>query len=167
MDQNGRGKCDQITGSPTPMNQVTGTAFWPHQALEPCFSWNNVHTSTGHALTYNESHSVTYKEGRDYYNLGAGFPANTTPSQVSSTYTAARNGVAYTGTFVYPHPLVTAQPAQPAQPTPSATACSLLQQRLDRLERRDQRLKRRHIPHQRLKRRLQRVRLQLQLQHCL
>src|SRR4029453_3738871 len=33
------------------------------------------------------------------------FPANSTPSAVSSTYTAALNGVDYVGTFVYPHPL--------------------------------------------------------------
>jgi len=64
----------------------------------------------------NSSQSTT-KPSLDYYNLGAGFPANTTPSAVSSTYTAALNGVDYVGTFIYPHPLVTAAPA----PTPSAT----------------------------------------------
>jgi hypothetical protein len=165
MDQCGRGKSDRVTGLSQPINTVTGTAFWPHQALEPCMSWNNVHTPTGDALGYNDN-GVTYQEGRDYHNLGAGFfPADFTPAVVSSIYTAARNGVAYTGTFVYPHPLVTAQPAQPT-PTLSA-ACSLLQQRLDRLERRHQRLKRLHIPHRKLKRRLQRVQLQLQLQNCL
>ena len=48
---------------------------------------------------------------------------------------------------------------------PATAACSLLQKRLDRLERRHQRLKRLHIPHRKLKKRLHRV--QLQLQHCL
>ena len=64
----------------------------------------------------NSSQSTT-KPSLDYYNLGAGFPANTTPSAVSSTYTAELNGVDYVGTFIYPHPLVTAAPA----PTPSGT----------------------------------------------
>jgi hypothetical protein len=45
------------------------------------------------------------KANIDFFNLGAGFPADATPAQVSATYSAALNGVAYTGTFVYPHPL--------------------------------------------------------------
>ena len=45
--------------------------------------------------------------GIDYFNLGGGFPADSTPRQVSSTYKAALNGVDYVGPFVYPHPLVT------------------------------------------------------------
>jgi hypothetical protein len=52
-------------------------------------------------------------------------------------------------------------------PTPSATpntACTLLQQRLDRLQRRKRRLQRLHRSNPRLKRRIHR--LQLQLQNC-
>ena len=41
MDQNGRGKGDRIIGR---RNSRTGRASWPRQALEPCFSWNNVYT---------------------------------------------------------------------------------------------------------------------------
>ena len=104
MDQNGRGKGDQVVGTPNPINLRTGTPWWTHQALEPCFSWNNVHTSTGHIYGFG-SGSPTLIANRDYYNLGGGFPANSTPSAVSSTYTAALNGVDYVGTFVYPHPL--------------------------------------------------------------
>jgi hypothetical protein len=108
MDQNGRGKGDQVTGETNPINSIIGTPFWTHEALEPCMSWNNVHAPTGHALIYGTS-AITLQQNRDYYNLGIGFPADSTPSRVSSIYTAAVNGVAYTGTFVYPHPL-TAQP---------------------------------------------------------
>jgi hypothetical protein len=59
----------------------------------------------------------TTKLNVDFFNLGAGFPADSTPSQVSSRYKAALNGVDYVGTFVYPHPLVTAT----STPTPSTT----------------------------------------------
>jgi ribosome modulation factor len=156
LDQNGSGKGDLISATPA----------WPNQALEPCFSWNNVHLSTGHAYGFG-SQSPIQIANRDYYKLGTGFPPDSTPAQVSATYTAARNGVAYVGTFVYPHPLVTAQPGtgQPPPP-PSETACSLLQQRLDRLERRNRRLERLGRPHRKLKKRIRRLQRQLQFQHC-
>jgi hypothetical protein len=121
MDQNGRGKTDLITGSGPFINTTTGTASWAHSALEPCYSWNNVYAPNGHALGFNSPNGQpTTKLNVDYYNLGAGFPANTTPLAVSSTYTAALNGVAYTGTFTYPHPLVSGNPTP--SPTPTATA---------------------------------------------
>jgi hypothetical protein len=105
MDQNGRGKGDRIIGNP-PVNLTTRRASWPHQALEPCFSWNNVYTPTGTALGFGAPiRQPTTKANIDFFNLGAGFPANSTPAFVSSTYTAALNGVAYTGPYIYPHPL--------------------------------------------------------------
>ena len=107
MDQPGRGKGNQVTGEINPINSITGTPFWTHEALEPCMSWNNVHAPTGYALGYN-TNAITLQENRDYYNLGIGFPADSTPARVSTIYTAALNGVPYTGTFVYPHPLVSA-----------------------------------------------------------
>jgi hypothetical protein len=55
-------------------------------------------------------------------------------------------------------------PTPTPTPTPSATACSLLQERLDRLQRRKRRLQRLHRSNPRLKRRIHRLRLQLQ--HC-
>jgi hypothetical protein len=164
MDQNGSGKGDQITGLSQPINTRTRAASYNHQAVEPCYSWNNMHTD-GTALGYdNNDAQPTTKEGRDYFNLGGGFPANTTPAAVYLKYTAALNGVNYVGTFVYPHPLVTAQPLIAAQPT--STQCSLLQRRLDRLQRRQQRLERRHRSNPRLSKRIRRLRLQLQRQHC-
>jgi hypothetical protein len=164
MDQNGSGKGDQITGLSQPINTRTGTASYNHQAVEPCYSWNNMHTD-GTALGYdNNDAQPTTKEGRDYFNLGGRFPANTTPAAVYLKYTAALNGVNYVGTFVYPHPLVTTQPLIAAQPT--STQCSLLQRRLDRLERRQQRLERRHRSNPRLGKRIRRLKLRLQRQHC-
>src|SRR5204863_8527300 len=124
MDQPGRGKGNQVTGELNPINSITGTHFWTHEALEPCMSWNNVHALTGHALGYG-TNAVTLQPSRDYYNLGIGFPADSTPARVSTIYTAAVNGVPYTGTFVYPHPLVgsptpTPTPTVPPSPTPTA-----------------------------------------------
>ena len=126
MDQNGRGKTDQIVGVP-PINTTTGRASWPHSALEPCYSWNNVYTRTNTALGFDApAQQPTTKLNIDYVNLGGGFPADTTPAVVSSRYTAALNGVAYTGTFTYPHPLVSGQPTPTpipsATPTPEPTA---------------------------------------------
>ena len=105
LDQNGRGKGDHVVGSPSSINSTTGTPWWTHDALEPCFSWNNVYTPNGHALGY-ESQYPTVVSNRDYYNLGVGFAMDTTPPAVASTYTARLNGVDYVGPFVYPHPLV-------------------------------------------------------------
>ena len=105
LDQPGRGKGDQVAGSPDPINTVTGTPFWTHEILEPSMSWNNVHSPTGHVYGFGNANAPTCLPNRDFFNLGAGFPANTTPSAVSSTYTAALNGINYVGPFIYPHPL--------------------------------------------------------------
>ena len=118
MDENGRGKGDRIIGR---RNSRTGRASWPRQALEPCFSWNNVYTPTGAVYGFRTRlGQPTTKANIDFFNLGAGFPADATPAQVSATYSAALNGVAYTGTFVYPHPLVGGGPPAPT-PAPTAT----------------------------------------------
>jgi len=121
MDQNGRGKGDLVVSNPNPINTVTGTPFWTHEALEPCYSWNNKHTPSNHSYGYHAPPQLpTTKLGIDFFNLGAGFPPDTTPSAVSSTYTAALNGVDYVGPFAYPHPLVSGAPT----PTPRATPSS-------------------------------------------
>jgi hypothetical protein len=121
MDQNGRGKGDQVAGQRKPINRTAAKPFWTHEALEPCYSWNNTHSASNRAYGFHTNPAQpTTKLGLDYFNLGGGFPANTTPAQVSSTYTAALNGVDYTGTFIYPHPLVSGGGGSPT-PTPSAT----------------------------------------------
>jgi len=109
MDQNGSGKGDQLTGTPNPINTVTGVASYNHQVVEPCYSWNNIHTPNGDVLGFNSGYP-TAKLGVQYFNLGAGFPPDSTPADVSLRYTAALNGVDYVGPFVYPHPLVTGVP---------------------------------------------------------
>jgi hypothetical protein len=120
LDQNGRGKGDQITSARKPINATTGTPFWPHQTLEPCYSWNNIYTPNGHVLGYGVRRGQpTTKLNIDYFNLGGGFPADSTPAAVSSRYTAALNGVDYAGTFVYPHPLVSGTQLTPS-PTPTS-----------------------------------------------
>jgi hypothetical protein len=86
--------------------------------LEPCYSWNNVYAPTRQVLGLTaDAEQPTTKEGIDYFNLGNGFPANITPSAVFSRYTAALNGVAYSGPFTYPHPLVSGVPTAARSPT--------------------------------------------------
>jgi hypothetical protein len=105
LDQPGRGKGDLCKGVPPshPINLVTDTPFWTHEIVEPSFSWNNVYTLTNTVWGFG-SGFPTCKEGRDFYNLGSGFPPNSTPSTVSAILTSAVNGVPYKGTFTYPHP---------------------------------------------------------------
>jgi len=76
LDQPGRGQGDLLTGMPpTPV-------AWPHQALDPCYSWNN--TLNGSNLDFASS-DLQLRENVDYYNK--------TPKPGYTPYT-------------YPHPLV-------------------------------------------------------------
>jgi hypothetical protein len=86
LDQPGRGAGDSVTGS-TPINSTTGTVAWPHQALEPQYSWNNIHSPGGEHINFSPSSTstATLLQGRDYYNDTA-----------MSGYTP----------YTYPHPLV-------------------------------------------------------------
>jgi hypothetical protein len=104
LDQPGRGKGDLCGGTVTaPINLLTGTPFWTHEIVEPSFSWNNVYLPTNAAWGF-RSEFLQCVAGRDFYNLGMGFPSNSTPPQVSATLNAAVNGVQYNGTYTYPHP---------------------------------------------------------------
>lgn len=94
LDQPGRGKGDLVTGE-KPVNCKTGRATWPHQALEPVYSWNNTNNSSNINIgSYGEP---TLKEGRDYYN--------NTPMPGYTPY-------------VYPHPLTRGLPLS-EQTTPN------------------------------------------------
>jgi len=109
VDQAGRGKGNLITGGTTWTNSVTGGPDWPHQALEPIFFWNNIYTPKNQVQGA-FSKQLSVQPGRDFYNLtgansNGSFAANSTPSQVSTKYSAALNGVQYTGPYIYPHPL--------------------------------------------------------------
>jgi len=114
----GKGDLTALDRTGHPLNATCNCRAWTHEALEPCYSWNNVHTPSGHSLGFGSGGLPTEIAGRDYYNLGTGFGTDTTPSRVSSTYTAALNGVDYISPFIYPHPLVS------GAPTPTATARS-------------------------------------------
>jgi hypothetical protein len=121
LDQAGTGKGDLIN-SPNgiPINTVTGTACWPHAVVEPCFSWDNRHLPDN--VVYGFGTGIPFiVAGRDYFNLGNGFPSNTTPPAVSAALSPAINGTQYSGPFTYPHPLVSGVPPTPT-PTPTPTA---------------------------------------------
>jgi len=90
LDQPGRGKGDLLTGY-TPVNSVTGTVSWPHQALEPIYYWNNKLNGSNFPLT---AADPTVREGIEFYN---------TPMP------------GYTP-FTYPHPLVSGASTAPAPP---------------------------------------------------
>ena len=81
LDQPGRGRGDLITGDTPP-------PVWPHQQIEPCYSWNNIHSPGGEHINFTPagSSSQTLLQGRDYYN--------DTPMPGYTPY-------------IYPHPLVT------------------------------------------------------------
>jgi hypothetical protein len=67
--QPGRGQSDAMVGAP-PVNRATGKVAWPHQALEPSYSWNDIYTPTGDSVNFKtggRNHKLR-QEGRDYYN---------------------------------------------------------------------------------------------------
>jgi hypothetical protein len=96
LDQLGRGAGDLITGD-TPINQTTGNAAWPHQALEPCYCWNDVYTPTNTTITLQPTSNSTgvLTQGRDYIN-GTPMPGYTP--------------------YTYPHPLVSGGGHGPESP---------------------------------------------------
>ena len=114
LDQNGYGKGD--------LTSATSPPAWPHEALEPCFSWNNLHSPDNTANGFGGNDVATDHAFVTYYNLNGGFPPDSIPSQVSTIYTAALNGVDYTGEYAYPHPLQSVQPTPIPTSTPTATA---------------------------------------------
>ena len=68
IDQEGRGQGDLVTGSPG-INQATGKRSWPHQVLDPVYSWNNHHSSG--ASVGVQSAYPTMLENREFYNQAA------------------------------------------------------------------------------------------------
>ena len=106
IDQAGRGKGDLLGGAlSSRVNKVMGRQQWPNQASEPAFSWNNVGPPNNVAYGFDSGKIPSQSEGKDYFNLGKGLTADSTPPKVSSTYSASLNGANYTGTYTYPHPL--------------------------------------------------------------
>jgi hypothetical protein len=114
LDQPGRGKGDLIIRSggnnQLPLNSTTGTIAWPHQALEPCYSWNDKYAPTNAAVNLRATGGIPIiLQNREYYNLGVG----ASDTAVRAKYVAALNGTDYTGPYTYPHPLVASAPAPP------------------------------------------------------
>lgn len=60
LDQPGQGKSDLLSGLPAIPDR------WPHNVLEPCYSWNNK-DQDGRELDLHSPHG-SIQEGRDYYN---------------------------------------------------------------------------------------------------
>jgi len=139
LDQPGRGKCDLLAGNPA-INTKTGGIAWPHQALEPIYSWSN---SVNGSPVKAESNFTTLQENRDYYNqtpsfngtVGVGVgplanrPSTCTPGvaywatdqgEWDSTHegpdgqlyvcTAPNTWSFYYKPYTYPHPLVSGSP---------------------------------------------------------
>ena len=103
MDQPCRGKGDLVSGDDLhPVNSTTGTQSWTHDALEPCYSWKDVHspddTPVNIRVRAGQFPLGLFVQGRDYFNqtLMPGYRP-----------------------YTYPHPLTTSLP--PPQPTQSAT----------------------------------------------
>ena len=73
MDQAGRGVGDRITGTITSntINSVTGTRSWPRNALEPCYSFNDVFAGDRSFIPLTGGFEYTMIQNRDYYNQAA------------------------------------------------------------------------------------------------
>ena len=124
LDQAGLGKGDLLKNvKGVNKNTRTNTQIWPRQINEPSVSYNNVHLPQNIVLGIGSAQEPTFIEGRDYINLGNGFPTTGAPQQVKDVYTAAVNGVQYTGPYTYPHPLQsgfgTPSPTPIASPSPT------------------------------------------------
>jgi hypothetical protein len=110
LDQSGRGQGDLLSGTnPTPV-------AWPHQQLEPCYSWNNRNPGGGHVDLAGAVNANSFVLNRDYYNeaspvsgvqttgVGVGTLANRPTSGVGGTditgVTTNPPGTAYWATDV-------------------------------------------------------------------
>jgi hypothetical protein len=91
IDQPGRGQGDLITGGfPNKVNSTTGTIYWPHQALEPIYMWNNpggIVAGWGGAI-YSNNSGGRVVANRDYYPSASG---------VQTSPTSPFNGTSGTG----------------------------------------------------------------------
>lgn len=90
LDQPGRGQGDLITGAhPNKVNNTTNTRYWPNQALEPIYAWNNSGDIVG---GWGGSVDANYDEGdrlvrnRDYY-----LPASGVQTTASSPFNGQTN----------------------------------------------------------------------------
>jgi hypothetical protein len=141
LGQPGRGQGDLIVGS-SPRNSKMGTFSWPHQALEPTYSWNNFYTG---GVPIGVHGTKTIQENRDYYNQAkpfdgrTGVGVGTLADRPSSglvpgvAYWASDNKTLYVADstttwrsyykpYTYPHPLVGGSPPPTSTPSPAPAA---------------------------------------------
>ena len=79
LDQSGRGQGDLLSGTkPTPV-------AWPHQQLEPCYSWNNRNPGGGHVDVGAATVTSSIVLNRDYYNEVAGGQQTSSTSPFNGT----------------------------------------------------------------------------------
>ena len=81
LDQPGRGQGDLITGGfPNKVNSTTGTIYWPHQALEPIYIWNNTGSivSGWGGNVYSDNSNGRLVADRDYYKPASGIQTSPT-----------------------------------------------------------------------------------------
>lgn len=81
LDQPGRGQGDLLSGEhPNKVNTTTGTIYWPNQALEPIYIWNNVGTlvSGWGGSTYSDDSGGRVVANRDYYPPASGIQTSPT-----------------------------------------------------------------------------------------
>jgi hypothetical protein len=64
IGQPGRGKSDLIVGNPPTHPPIPA---WPHQAIEPCYSWNNTLNGQNLNFSYNAANKLL-TENIDFYN---------------------------------------------------------------------------------------------------
>jgi hypothetical protein len=69
LDQPGRGQGDLLVGTfPSKTNNTTGTIYWPNQALEPIYIWDNTgNVVPGWSGSYYSGAGPRVAENRDYY----------------------------------------------------------------------------------------------------
>jgi hypothetical protein len=75
LDQVGRGQGDLITGTfAAKINNATGTIYWPNQALEPVYIWNNpgANAPGWGSSVYNDDTGGRVVANRDYYPSASG-----------------------------------------------------------------------------------------------
>jgi len=136
FEQIGRGKGDLLANDfPNAIDTVTGSAAWPHQALEPVYLWKNSYTAPQNYTYHFIGASGVIQQGRDYYTDDSG-STGVGSGLLSARPTTCTSNVAYWATdtntlyqcsapntwtpyytpYTYPHPLVygATQPSGPA-----------------------------------------------------
>ncbi len=90
IDQRGRGMGDLITGDEPPYGTGITPMAWPHQVLEPTYSWNNTVNGSADLAKLTSTNPWRIKEGRDFYNSAM---PNYTPYTYPHPLTGAGSGV--------------------------------------------------------------------------